>query len=59
MVVVLYILGVTSIREFALPMAAGIIAGTFSSVFISATLWCMMKGEKPVKGRKAAKAENK
>ena len=54
MVVVLYILGVTSIREFALPMAAGIIAGTFSSVFISGTLWCMMKGEKPVKGKKAA-----
>ncbi len=57
MVVALYILGVTSIREFALPMAAGIIAGTFSSVFISATMWCMMKGEKPVKGgaKKASK----
>ena len=44
MVVVLFLLGVTSIREFALPMAVGIIGGTFSSVFITGTLWCLMKG---------------
>lgn len=61
MVVMLYILGVTSIREFALPMAAGIIAGTFSSVFLSATLWCMMRGSqmrraKPSKAQLAAEA---
>lgn len=43
MVLMIYILGVTSIREFALPMMAGILAGTFSSVFISATIWCLMK----------------
>ena len=43
MVLLIYIMGVTSIREFALPMMAGIIAGTFSSVFISGTIWCLMK----------------
>lgn len=43
MVLVLYIMGVTSIREFALPMMAGIIGGTFSSVFITGTIWCLMK----------------
>ena len=31
---------------FALPMMAGIIAGTFSSVFISGTIWAVMKGKK-------------
>lgn len=43
MVLLIYIMGVTSIREFALPMMAGIIAGTFSSIFISGTIWCLMK----------------
>lgn len=46
MVLLIYIMGVTSIKEFALPMMAGIIAGTFSSVFISGTIWAVMKGKK-------------
>ncbi len=50
MVLVLYIMGVTSIREFALPMMAGIIGGTFSSVFITGTIWCLMK--KKIGGQK-------
>ncbi len=37
--VCLYILGVSSIREFSLPIVIGIFAGTYSSVFISANLW--------------------
>ena len=45
MVLLIYIMGVTSIKEFALPMMAGIIAGTFSSVFISGTIWAVMKGK--------------
>ena len=32
MVVVLYILGVTSIKEFALPLIVGVICGCYSSV---------------------------
>ena len=39
MVVVLYILGVTSIREFALPLIVGIICGCYSSVCIAGCLW--------------------
>ncbi len=35
----LYILGVQSIKEFALPIVAGIIAGTWSSVLISVSVW--------------------
>ena len=39
MVTVLYILGVTSIREFALPLIVGIICGCYSSVCIAGCLW--------------------
>lgn len=46
MVLVLFILGVSSIREFVLPMMAGIIGGTWSSVCITATLWAIMRGRK-------------
>ena len=49
MVAVLYIMGVTSIREFALPLMAGIIAGGFSSVCITGTLWYLMR---KIKGKK-------
>lgn len=34
-----YFLGVQSIKEFALPMMIGIIAGIYSSIFISASVW--------------------
>ncbi len=43
MVVVLYIMGVTSIKEFALPLMMGIICGTYSSVCLAGALWFMMK----------------
>ncbi|HEY9575338.1 MAG TPA: protein translocase subunit SecD [Lachnospiraceae bacterium] len=43
MIVVLYILGVASIREFALPIMAGIICGAYSSVCITGALWYVMK----------------
>ena len=35
----LYILGVASIKEFALPLIVGIISGTYSSIFIAAPFW--------------------
>ncbi len=40
---VLYIMGVTSIKEFALPIIVGIIAGTYSSLFIAAPFWALWK----------------
>jgi len=47
--VVLYIIGVQSIKEFALPLIVGIVAGTYSSVFISGPVWAALKGDKKVK----------
>ncbi|MDO4633999.1 MAG: protein translocase subunit SecD [Eubacteriales bacterium] len=42
-VAILYILGVSSIREFALPLMVGIICGGYSSVFITGPLWYVMR----------------
>ncbi len=42
----LYILGVTSIRQFMLPLLIGVICGTFSSVFIAGQFWVLFKGKK-------------
>ena len=43
MVGVLFIMGVTSIREFALPLMVGIICGTYSSVCIAGVLWYTLR----------------
>lgn len=43
MVLVLYIMGVSSIREFALPLMVGILCGAYSSVCITGALWLLMK----------------
>lgn len=43
MVFVLWLLGVTSIKEFAMPLMAGIICGGYSSVCITGALWYVFK----------------
>ena len=43
MVFVLFILGVASIREFALPIMVGIICGAYSSVCITGSLWYVLR----------------
>ena len=43
MVLLLYILGVPAIKEFALPLMVGLMAGTYSSLFIATELWYEMK----------------
>lgn len=43
MVAVLYVLGVSSIKEFALPLMVGIVCGGYSSVCITGALWYVMK----------------
>lgn len=40
---VLFLLGVASIREFAMPIMAGIICGAYSSVCVTGPLWYVMK----------------
>lgn len=49
MVFVLNLLGVASIREFALPLMVGIISGTYSSIFIASPLWYVMKKKEEAK----------
>ncbi len=43
MVFLLFVMGVSSIREFALPLMVGIICGGYSSVCITGALWYVMK----------------
>ena len=43
MVAVLYILGVTSIRDFALPLMVGIVCGTYSSICLAGGLWYLLR----------------
>ena len=40
---VLFVMGVPSIKEFSLPIIIGLIAGTYSSVFITGNLWYIFK----------------
>ena len=49
MVTVLYVMGVSSIKEFALPLMAGIVCGAYSSVCITGALWyvCLLYTSHP------------
>ncbi len=46
MVTALYVLGVTAIREFALPLIVGITCGAYSSVCLAGSLWYIMRKKK-------------
>lgn len=46
MVFVLYLMGVSAIREFALPLMVGIVCGTYSSVCVTGALWYVMTTRK-------------
>lgn len=47
MVAALVIFGVSSIREFALPLMAGIICGAYSSICITGVLWLKLREKFP------------
>lgn len=51
MVACLYILGVTSIRDFALPLMVGIVCGAYSSVCVVGAIWFVLRQKFP--GKKA------
>ena len=55
----LFVLGVPSIREFALPLMVGIVCGAYSSVCLAGAMWYILRtkvGKKEsAKGAKAAK----
>ncbi len=54
----LYILGVAAIREFALPIIVGVIAGTWSSNLISGYLWAWLEKRFPKKNKPHADEED-
>ena len=43
MVAALYVFGVTSVKEFALPLMAGMLCGTYSSVCVAGALWLVLR----------------
>ena len=51
-VVTLYILGVDSIKQFALPLIIGIVAGTYSANLINGYVWALLMDMR-AKGKKA------
>ena len=57
----LYVFGVPSIREFAMPLMVGIVCGGYSSVCLTGAMWYMMRSiggekEETAKPAKAGKA---
>ena len=52
-IVMLYVLGVDSIREFALPIIIGILSGVYSANMINGYVWAWLEEKR--KDRKAAK----
>ncbi len=49
MVACLYVLGVTSIKDFALPLMVGIVCGAYSSVCLAGALWYVLRKKFPPK----------
>ncbi len=61
-IVTLYIMGVSSIKEFALPIIIGLVAGNFTSIFVAPSLWGLWQDridEKRAAGRRAGKVKPK
>ena len=57
-IAVLFVMGVSSIREFALPLMVGVVCGAYSSVCITGSLWYVMRtkiGEKKKAAEKTGK----
>ena len=48
-ILALYILGVPAIKEFALPIIVGVIAGTYSSNLLSGYIWAWLEEKFPKK----------
>lgn len=50
-VAALYVLGVTAMKEFALPLIVGIVAGAYSSVCVAGSLWYTMSKKRFESGK--------
>jgi len=51
----LFVFGVSSIREFAFPLLAGVAVGTYSSIFIASPVWALLRHKISRKDAYAAK----
>ncbi|MBN2796682.1 MAG: protein translocase subunit SecD [Clostridia bacterium] len=47
----LYFLGIDSIKDLALPLMAGVIAGTYSSIFIASPIWALWRKHRSDKSK--------
>ncbi len=56
---VLFVMGVSAIREFALPIMTGIVCGAYSSVCITGPLWYVMRTKIGAKAQKKSAAPAK
>ena len=57
MVLLLYIMGVSSIREFALPLMAGIVCGTYSSICLTGAMFYLMSKNQKFEAKKEEEEE--
>ena len=57
MVLLLYIMGVSSIREFSLPLMAGIVCGTYSSICLTGAMFYMMSKNQTFEVKKEEEEE--
>lgn len=57
-IVLIYILGVNTIKEFALPLIVGIVAGAYTSIFVASTFWAAWR-EADMKAKAEAAAERR
>ena len=55
-IVLIYILGVTTIRNFALPLIVGIIIGAYTSIFIASSFWAVWRESEAQQRAAAAQA---
>lgn len=51
-IVLLFILGVDSIRNFALALIIGIVCGTYSSICIATPIWVLLRGDNKATAKK-------
>ena len=56
-ILILFVMGVSSIREFTLPLMVGTICGTYSSVAIATSLWYVLEKRADAKKAEAKAAE--
>lgn len=59
MVALLFIFGTASVKEFSFPLVIGIIAGTYSSIFIASPVWYEMRRKDRSKKTQGKKTQGK